>query len=242
MDPNQTPPQVGVNSGSTGASATGKSIFANPQNRFKDTNPNGDIIIPPSGGSGSGSGGSGPKKPLNKKLIIGIVIAAVLAVAAIVLVVINLDKGSSTSTSTSSGDEVSADVSADVAEAFNKYANFIISGEASTERMPSEDELDGFLVVSKIIDGDMEFMNEAKSLFDSFYNTFQENADDYPPEVTGIIDNYKQLFDAMYKYAETGVYPEDASQSELEDVLFDCYDIEESFEAIDQEDGEEDES
>lgn len=82
MDPKQTPPRVdnsGITSDSASLSATGQSVFANPQNRFKDTNPQGDILIPASTPGKS-------RKPVNKPLLIGIVAVVVIAIVAGILV------------------------------------------------------------------------------------------------------------------------------------------------------------
>ncbi len=83
MDPKQTPPQVGsnsVNSDNASLSVTGRSVFANPQNRFKDTNPHGDILIPPSQPAKS-------QKPLNRPLIFGIIAVIVIAIVAVILAI-----------------------------------------------------------------------------------------------------------------------------------------------------------
>ncbi len=91
MDPKQTPPRVdnsGITSDSASLSATGQSVFANPQNRFKDTNPQGDILIPASTPGKS-------RKPVNKPLLIGIITIVVLAIiAAIVAFVLPKGTGS----------------------------------------------------------------------------------------------------------------------------------------------------
>lgn len=203
MDPNQTPPQVGVNSDNVGASATGQSVFANAPNRFKDTTPKGDIIIPP-------STPEKPKGPVNKKLIIGIIAAIVVIIVAIVLIVVfSGNKSSSNSTKSSSSSSSSVSTTEDVQAAFNKYANFIISGEASTSRIPSEDELDGYLIVSKIIDHDTEFMDEAKILFDEFYTVFEDTDMEENYLLVEQIDYYRQTFDFLYEYSKSDAQTED---------------------------------
>lgn len=229
MDPKQTPPQVGVSSNNMGDSATGKSVFANSgaagsaispatgsatskspfanaPNRFKDTNPKGDIIIPPSTPSSAGSGRS--RKPMIIAIVAAVVVIAVIVVLAIV------SSGRFSKPSTSSGDEIAADVSVDVAEAFNKYANFIISGEASTDRMPSEDELDSYYIVDAITNHDSEVLDQAKEYFDTFYNAVEQSGTS-ATELYGAAEEYKQLFDFIYIYGTTKPLSAEKLETEL---------------------------
>ena len=145
MDPKQTPPSVGnsgnadvsgaqpaatptvpapsISSDSAALSATGRSIFANPNKRFRDTNPQGDILLP---GAEPATKPAVAKKPLSKGLIIGLVVIALLAVTAVVLLLV-LPKGNGGRSNGTAIVEAGS-----TAEAYNLFYNALTTGEPSS--------------------------------------------------------------------------------------------------------------
>lgn len=209
MDPKQ---ETGISSDNTSLSATGRSVFANPQNRFKDTNPNGDILIPADkpasrkprfsfgGGSGSGSG-SGSGGTLNKPLIIGIAVIAILAIVAIVLAVV-LPKGGSGNRS--SGNTQSSNYAGD----FDQYANYILYGDPTKSALEGEYSLSSIYTIDTALeDNDITFFETAKSYYDNFLDTY--TSDEPGPALSGSVDEYTAVFDFVYRYATAELLSDD---------------------------------
>lgn len=204
MDPKQTPP-VGVSSNDINSSATGRSLFANSTNRFRDTTPKGDIIIPP---SGPAPRSRGSKRPLL------IAVAVVLLIAATGLIVFFATRGSGNGENgggffsfiNSSGNN--RDIIAS-ANDFNAYANYIITGEASTNRLTEDlksryenpESEENFAIYSAFYDGNADFMDAAKQYFDTFYKAYQSEKDE--DALSGTITEYADVFNFIYQYTKT---------------------------------------
>ena len=206
MDPKQTPP-VGVNSNDIGSSATGRSVFSNPTNRFRDTSAKGDIIIPPSTPAPKPRGSK--KKPL---IIAAIIIVLIATVGVVVYFATRSDRDNNNGGFLGFiGGSDSSDKKGTIASAndFNAYSNYIVTGKADTSRLSedlrtryeSPDSEEDYAILTAIRDNDTEFINTAKQYFDTFYTAYEtERVEDL---LSGLVADYKDNFDFIYQYAQT---------------------------------------
>ena len=149
-------------------SATQNSPFAKHQ--FQKVAPRtGDILIDPSGNIITEE----PKQGINRGrliqfgLIFGGIALAALAIFTVVMVINNKPKDAPKATS----------VALSYQEAFNRYANWMISGEDSTEEPAIPSNSSVYAVSKTIRSGDdvSDFIATAKSYFDDFRSAFYES-------------------------------------------------------------------
>lgn len=185
MDPKQTEGQNGPGTLSTGAnvsrtmddlnvsdrkSATSNSPFAKHQ--FNKIAPGtGDIII--GGDSSSASAPTGPKPQVNRgrliqfALIFGGIALVALVIFTVVMVINNQPKKSSSNQNV---------VSLGYQEAFNRYANWMISGEDSSSVVTIPSSSSRYFV-SNVLETNSkpaEFLETAKQYYDEFYGLFNK--------------------------------------------------------------------
>lgn len=183
----------GISSSDTNVSATGRSIFANPQNRFRDTNPRGDVLI----------SNSAPKKAplkLNKK-------AAIIAVSIIAVIIIALISVMVISTISSNKKSNSGNTAKTIDDTdFTSYANFAITGNADATSLPPEDDLTTSAISTAIVDRDTEFMGTARDYFYGFYNVYNQIDKSSNTLLDMYVENYKEVFDFMYEYVNADAF------------------------------------
>lgn len=183
----------GISSSDTNVSATGRSIFANPQNRFRDTNPRGDVLI----------SNSAPKKAplkLNKKV-------AIIAVSIITVIIIALISVMVISTISSNKKSNSGNTAKTIDDTdFTSYANFAITGNADATSLPPEDDLTTSAISTAIVDRNTEFMGTARDYFYGFYNTYNQIDKSSNTLLNIHIENYKEVFDFMYEYVNADAF------------------------------------
>ncbi|MBQ9403232.1 hypothetical protein IJU22_01535 [Candidatus Saccharibacteria bacterium] len=150
-------------------SATQNSPFAKHQ--FQKVAPRtGDILIDPSGNIITEE----PKKGINRGrliqfgLIFGGIALVALVIFTVVMVINNKPKDTKKATP----------VALSYQEAFNRYANWMISGEDSTEEPANIDEFGPYYYAYAIFeqtDGRIDYVKTAKDYYDAFYSAFSNS-------------------------------------------------------------------
>lgn len=148
-------------------SATQNSPFAKHQ--FQKVAPRtGDILIDPSGNIITEE----PKQGINRGrliqfgLIFGGIALVALAIFTVVMVINNKPKDAPKATSVTLGYQ----------EAFNRYANWMISGEDSTEEPANIDEYGPYYYAYAMFgQSDIDYARTAKDYYDTFYSAFSNS-------------------------------------------------------------------
>lgn len=189
-----------LNSGNSFAS--GKSLLQ--RKRVDNVDPvTGDIII----SSSPNDKPAGGLKPINKALLIKIG-GVILVLGAIALVVGIIFAFVSGGDKKSSNGGTSSSLSVDVA--FNNYANYMLSGEASSEPVNSAISISGKYEVYNVLSESAEdlkgFYQSAKTHFDNFITSYdRSDLSEKSAILKTLIPSHKEVFYFLYNYSQVGL-------------------------------------
>lgn len=195
-----------LNSGNSFAS--GKSLLQ--RKRVDNVDPvTGDIII----SSSPNDKPAGGSKPINKALLIKIggvilVLGAIALVVGIIFAFVSGGDKKSNNGGSAGGGSSSNQSSLTVDQAFNEYANWVISGTPSQNSINEVSIRDQLAIKAQLgqkNEETKEYFSEAKKLFDNFYSKY-ENSDlkDKSAVLRTMMPDYKSIFNFIYDYSQAG--------------------------------------
>lgn len=206
-------------------SETGTSVFS--KHKFDRAEPDGSILIPESKGlffrksrgdkdndvtgsmiaaRGESVDGLDPETRRKRRIlriggIVGGALAVILAVVIVVVLVAAPRREKPKASTVAPTTELNI--------AFNKYANFILYGEASAESISEDVSIAKIYEINKMVSAGTEeskqYFNDAKSNFDAFMTSYiASGIAEKSYYLNWFVPHYEQVFDFVYNYSQAG--------------------------------------